>query len=202
MLYSDQLITVEEKPSVQIKVERNNNLEHCNSANQKMGSSCIPLRHVLGLILFFSFILTTIITKQQMSWNQETSFRRVIAERTINVSRRVKIRSQISFKNGTYPNLKHARTGPAINCLQKPLTDPSNFDSKEMIEKNERKYAYAWYVARPAYLCSAIAALKHLKEIRAKAQNGNLTSLAKFSLCFLGQSFIERRIWFLWKTSW
>ena len=147
-----------------------------DKTNPKMSSNFFPLRHILGVILFFSFILTTIITKQQLSWNQETSFRKVIAERTINISRRVRVRSQFSFKNGTYPNLKYARSGPAINCLQKPLTDPANFDLEEMRQRSSKKYAYAWYVSRPAYLCSAIAALKHLKEIRAKQHKGNLTN--------------------------
>ena len=50
-----------------LKIEENFEGNKDGIGQPKMTSSCIfQLRHVLGVILFLSFILTTLITKQQV----------------------------------------------------------------------------------------------------------------------------------------
>ena len=50
-----------------LKIEENFDDNKDEIGRPKMTSSCIfQLRHVLGVILFLSFILTTLITKQQV----------------------------------------------------------------------------------------------------------------------------------------
>ena len=131
-------------------------------------AKAIQPRTILALAVFASFILTALLTSEQMNRSHQASFRKMIVNHTIKraILKTLPVRYKL-FKNGSYPNLRFARKGAAINCLQKPLTDPSNFDDDLATNNATKRFAYAWYVARPAYLCSAIAALKNLKEIRA-----------------------------------
>jgi hypothetical protein len=67
---------------------------------------------------------------QAITWHREHSFKTIVAK-SLAAPRTVKVKSLKSRpvpKNGTYANLKFARKGPAINCLQGPLTAKSNFD--------------------------------------------------------------------------
>ena len=130
-------------------------------------AKALQLRNILALAVFVSFVVTALLTREQMTWSHQAAFRKLIVNHTIKraILKTLPVRFKL-FKNGSYPNLRYARKGAAINCLQKPLTDPSNFDNDLVTNNASKRFAYAWYVARPAYLCSAIAALKHLKEIR------------------------------------
>ena len=128
-----------------------------------------PVRNILAICIFLTFILTTLITRQQLTFSYQTSFRKTLSDHTVNMSQRfVSIRSLTPIRNGSYPNLKYARSGPAINCLQRPLNSQKYFDLKEVNNSLTNKYAYAWYVSRPAYLCSALAAFKQMKDIRSQ----------------------------------
>ena len=133
-------------------------------------SKFFQLRHVLCVVLFTTFVLTTLVTKEQMSNHHRHEFQKIIANHTvILVNQKIAVGAAskvISGKNGTWPGLKYAKRGALLNCLQRPLADPRNFDQDLVLNMSAKKFAYVWYVTRPAYLCSAVAAMKHLSEIR------------------------------------
>jgi hypothetical protein len=59
----------------------------------------------------------------------------------------------------------YAKSGDDLNCGQAPLdsVDPSMTSSL-----GQKRFAYAWYVSRTSYHCSALVALKMLKKVRLK----------------------------------
>ena len=65
---------------------------------------------------------------------------------------------------------KFATSSKLINCVQKPLTSYGNGEVKWTDHNSTQplKFAYVWYAASAHYLCSAIAAMKFLRESRLK----------------------------------
>ncbi len=62
-------------------------------------------------------------------------------------------------------------TGRDINCKVHPLNPERYQDARRDAEfdfppANVTRFAYVWYATRPSYLCSAIVAMKILKERR------------------------------------
>ena len=68
-------------------------------------------------------------------------------------------------KNHSKPKFQ---TNEPLDCIQKPFPALSN------TTKSNDRFAYVWYATQNTYLCSALAALKHLQNLRASQTNPDL----------------------------
>ena len=64
--------------------------------------------------------------------------------------------------NGPTYLQRYVRTGSDINCGQRPLVQKA----PETATATNRTFAYAWYISKEAYHCSALSAFKMLKKLR------------------------------------
>ena len=116
--------------------------------NGQISTSCVKL---IGLgICFINFISLCILTCYLSAQNQVTQ---------------PLPQSDISQEIETFllsPTQKFTAIGQDINCKQKRIITPSDFDE---ISGNG-KFAYVWYGASMQYICSALTALRMLKRRR------------------------------------
>ena len=132
-------------------------------------------RFNLRILIFLTFTSTIVII------NYQTPSVKLKLNHIVNLSQPIIDKSSLKHsQNGSYPNLKYVRSGPAINCLQRPLNHHKYFDLKEMNKSTTNRYAYAWYVSRTNYLCSALVAFKHMKKIRSQQPGNNWNKLCNY----------------------